>query len=226
MASQGLVLGIHDRDIDVYGNVQKLGEESLETLDETWDINSPSKETEQRGLYFTEGIEGGITAGKQSLLDTISNICAEAVLVTQTAFDVTKMTAIGKQIPAGLEAGIRAGKSGVIKAVEEMCTEAVNKAKAALDIHSPSKKFEYLGEMSGDGYIGGWQQSMADIDRVVMATLPDPVRYMEASPAKSVESTGSSYAISQEINIYSATDDPIETAKKFRDAQKEAAQDW
>lgn len=225
-ASEGLVLGIHDRDIDVYGNVQKLGEESLETLDETWDINSPSKETEQRGLYFTEGIEGGITAGKQSLLDVISNICAEAVLVTQTAFAVTKMTAIGKQIPAGLEAGIRAGKSGVIKAVEEMCTEAVNKAKAALDIHSPSKKFEYLGEMSGDGYIGGWQQSMADIDRVVMATLPDPVRYMEASPAKTVESTGRSYAISQEINIYSATDDPIETAKKFRDAQKEAAQDW
>ena len=147
-------------------------------------------------------------------------------MVTQTAFDINTMTAIGKQIPAGLEAGIRAGKSGVIKAVEEMCTEAVNKAKAALDIHSPSKKFEYLGEMSGDGYIGGWQQSMADIDRVVMATLPDPVRYMEASPAKSVESTGSSYAISQEINIYSATDDPLETAKKFRDAQKEAAQDW
>ena len=226
MASQGLVLGIHDRDIDVYGNVQKLGEESMETLDETWDINSPSKETEQRGLYFDEGIEGGILTGKQSLLDLIASVCAEVLMVTQTAFDINKMTAIGKQIPAGLEAGIRAGKSGVIKAVEEMCTEAVSKAQAALDIHSPSKKFEWLGEMSGDGYIGGWQQSMADIDQVVMATLPDPVRYMEASPAKTVESTGSSYAISQEINIYSATDDPIETAKKFRDAQKEAAQDW
>lgn len=226
MASQGLVLGIHDRDIDVYGNVQKLGEESLKTLDETWDINSPSKEMEDRGVYFVEGFENGVITSKQAMLDLIANVCSEVLMVTQTAFDINTMTAIGKQIPAGLEAGIRAGKSGVIKAVEEMCTEAVSKAQAALDIHSPSKKFEWLGEMSGDGYIGGWQQSMADIDQVVMATLPDPVRYIEASPAKTVESTGSSYAISQEINIYSATDDPIETAKKFRDAQKEAAQDW
>lgn len=225
-ASEGLVLGIHDRDIDVYGNVQKLGEESLETLDETWDINSPSKETEQRGLYFTEGIEGGITAGKQSLLDTISNVCAEAVLVTQTAFDVTKMTAIGKQIPAGLEAGIRAGKSGVVKAVEEMCTEAVKKAKSALDIHSPSKKFEWMGEMSGEGYTVGWEKSMDNIDRVIMETLPDPVKYLDNTPAKSVESSGKNYAISQEINIYSMADDPIEEAKKFKDAQREAAMAW
>ena len=225
-ASEGLVLGIHDRDIDVYGNVQKLGEESLETLDETWDINSPSKETEQRGLYFTEGIEGGITAGKQSLLDVISNICAEAVLVTQTAFAVTKMTAIGKQIPAGLEAGIRAGKSGVIKAVEEMCTEAVKKAKSALDIHSPSKKFEWMGEMSGEGYTVGWEKSMDNIDRVIMETLPDPVKYLDNTPAKRVESSGKSYAISQEINIYSMADDPIEEAKKFKDAQREAAMAW
>lgn len=226
MASQGLVLGIHDRDIDVQGNILKMSEDSLDTVDTAWKINSPSKEMEDRGVYFVEGFENGVITSKQEMLDLIANVCSEVLMVTQTAFDINTMTAIGKQIPAGLEAGIRAGKSGVIKAVEEMCTEAVNKAKAALDIHSPSKKFEYLGEMSGDGYIGGWQQSMADIDRVVMATLPDPVRYMEASPAKTVESTGRSYAISQEINIYSATDDPIETAKKFRDAQKEAAQDW
>ena len=225
-ASEGLVLGIHDRDIDVYGNVQKLGEESLETLDETWDINSPSKETEQRGMYFTAGIEGGINSGKQSLLDTISNVCAEAVLVTQTAFDVNKMTAIGKQIPAGLEAGIRAGKSGVVKAVEEMCTEAVNKAESALDIHSPSKKFEWMGEMSGEGYTVGWEKSMDNIDRVIMETLPDPVKYLDNTPAKSVESSGKSYAISQEINIYSMADDPIEEAKKFKDAQREAAMAW
>lgn len=226
MASQGLVLGIHDRDIDVQGNILKMSEDSLDTVDTAWKINSPSKEMEDRGVYFVEGFENGVITRKQEMLDLIANVCSEVLMVTQTAFDINTMTAIGKQIPAGLEAGIRAGKSGVIKAVEEMCTEAVNKAKAALDIHSPSKKFEYLGEMSGDGYIGGWQQSMADIDRVVMATLPDPVRYMEALPEKTVESTGSSYAISQEINIYSATDDPIETAKKFRDAQKEAAQDW
>jgi len=226
MAGEGFILGIHDRDIDVYGNIQGTVDGVLDTWDTGMRSNSPSKEMEDRGVYFVEGFENGVITRKQEMLDLIANVCSEVLMVTQTAFDINTMTAIGKQIPAGLEAGIRAGKSGVIKAVEEMCTEAVNKAKAALDIHSPSKKFEYLGEMSGDGYIGGWQQSMADIDRVVMATLPDPVRYMEASPAKTVESTGRSYAISQEINIYSATDDPIETAKKFRDAQKEAAQDW
>lgn len=46
-------------------------------------------------------------------------------------------------------------------------------AKKTLDIHSPSKKFAYLGEMSGEGYVSGWQDSMSGVDEIINESLPD-----------------------------------------------------
>ena len=76
---------------------------------------------------------------------------------------------------------------------------------------------------------------MAGIDEIIRASLPDTS--MKQSSARggagSLELTdGSSqngareYNINQEINIYSQTDNLIETTRKFRESQKEAAAEW
>ena len=80
---------------------------------------------------------------------------------------------IGIQITEGLKSGIEAGRSAVIEAMRTLCIETIQTAKSTLDINSPSKKFEYLGEMSGQGYITGWEQTMQNIDSIIMDTLPD-----------------------------------------------------
>lgn len=61
------------------------------------------------------------------------------------------------------------------------------------------------------------EESFRDVDKVIRDKGNTEGNTMVA---------GSRYDITQEINIYSNTDDPIEAAKRFRDAQREAAKEW
>ena len=106
-----------------------------------------------------------------------------------------------------------------------MARNAVEAARRELDIHSPSKKFEYMGEMSGEGYITGWKETMADIDNVIAQALPsanimpDQAQTVTNNSEKRIE-------ITNEINFYTPTDDPIETARRIKESQQEAAEEW
>lgn len=184
------------------------------------------------GKQVSVGLESGIRSGKNAMINVVNVMCTETVRIAQNGLQTGTFTNIGRQVPAGLESGIRAGKSGVIAAVEEMCSEAVKKAKSELEIHSPSRKFEYMGEMSGEGYIEGWERSMANINAVIAASLPEtslgvPGRYIGVER----ENIPEEYAfkkidVSQEINIYSKTDNLVEMSRQFARTQKEAATLW
>lgn len=234
-AGEGFTTGLTDSKEGAKEAATEMAEETLTAMNETLDINSPSKEMQTIGEYAAEGLAVGLKEGKQNVVDTVSDLAAELIRTTQNGLQTSKFADIGKQIPAGLKAGIESGRSGVISAVERMCSEAVAKAKAALDINSPSKKFAYLGEMSGEGYIEGWQSSMAGINEIIEASLPDTSmkpKYTGGMSGSAELTDGSSrneakqYNINQEINIYSQTDSLIETTRKFRESQKEAATEW
>lgn len=182
------------------------------------------------GKQIPAGLETGIRSGKSEVLNAITEMCTESIRTSENGLQTSTFVDIGKQIPAGLETGIRSGKSGVIKAVEEMCTEAINTAMNTLEIHSPSKKYDYMGEMSGLGYIQGWERSMANIDAVIEASLPETAMNLSynGSAAQNIVSEHSKTInhIPMEINIYSPTDDLIETSRKFKETMKEVARDW
>ena len=207
-----------------------MAEEALNETKKVLDTNSPSKETEKIGKYYDEGFSQGIRKGKQEVLDTVSSLMAEVIRTTRVVCQTNTFSDIGKQIPAGLAAGIRSGKSDVVNAIRDLCTAAVYEAKKDLDINSPSRKFQYLGEMSGEGYISGWKSSMANIDAVIAASMPEASMGCGTGGTepgwKSSEPGGRVYHIDQNINIYSKTDDLIETTRKFRQSQKEAATEW
>lgn len=233
-AGEGFKTGLTDSTESTKEAATELAEGTLSAVNETLDINSPSKEMQTIGEYAAEGLAVGLREGKQGAVDTVSDLASEIIRAAQNGLQTSKFADIGKQIPAGLKAGIESGRSGVISAVQKMCSEAVAKAKAELDINSPSKKFAYLGEMSGEGYIEGWESSMAGIDEIIAASLPD-TSMQKTSGGGSVDlelTAGSSqngareYNINQEINIYSQTDNLIETTRKFRESQKEAAAEW
>lgn len=206
---------------------------AADTLDRTEGVLN--KETgENIGKNFVTGLQKGISDSQPKVVD-ISHIVASAILVTfQTDLDSSNFEEIGNQICAGLEQGIRNGQGGVVQAVQDICTAAVAAATIKLDIHSPSKKFQYLGEMSGEGYKEGWLESMSDVDAIIASAMPDTL--LNPKPVTAANrnnwsdsagwSSGDRYDINQEINIYAATDDPIEAARKFRQAQREAAEEW
>lgn len=229
-AAEGFKQGIQEKAGEAADSSGEMAEEALNETKKVLDTNSPSKETEKIGKYYDEGFSQGIRKGKQEVLDTVSSLMAEVIRTTRVVCQTNTFSEIGKQIPAGLAAGIRSGKSDVVNAIRDLCTAAVYEAKKDLDINSPSRKFQYLGEMSGEGYISGWKSSMANIDAVIAASMPEASMGCGTGGTepgwKSSEPGGRVYHIDQNINIYSKTDDLIETTRKFRQSQKEAATEW
>ena len=68
---------------------------------------------------------------------------------------------IGKNIVDGIWSGIQAGWDWLTGNVKNLATNLFNAAKDALGIHSPSRKFKYLGEMCVAGFDDGIQDLMS-----------------------------------------------------------------
>lgn len=233
MAAEGYMTGIKENQQIALDTAEEMAKQSLDVAKKTLDINSPSRETQKIGEFYVEGLKTGIKNEGPSVLDTVANLCAQIISKTKTCLPEATFREIGQQIPKGLEAGIRAGESGVVKAIEEMCTKAVEKAKAKLEIHSPSRVFEYFGEMSGEGYKGGWRKSMSDINAVIAASLPENVMVEQKSAygaggsgRENADLGGNVYHINQDINVYAPVPDLMETEMAFRRSQEEAAREW
>jgi len=82
-------------------------------------------------------------------------------LVKRLASDVGKwFSTVGVNIVKGIGAGISSGWSWLVKLVQSVATSLFNAAKAALGIHSPSKKFQWIGEMSAMGIDAGFTEAL------------------------------------------------------------------
>lgn len=68
---------------------------------------------------------------------------------------------IGKNILDGIWSGIQANWDWLTGNVKDLATNLFNAAKDALGIHSPSRKFKYLGEMCVAGFDDGIQDLMS-----------------------------------------------------------------
>lgn len=233
MAAQGYKEGIKEGAKEAAEASREMGKFSLNELEDIMEIKSPSRATKRTGENFDEGFIVGIKGKEPEVINTVANLAAEILRTSQNGLQTSKFINIGSQIPSGLIQGINSGKSGVTQAIVEMCTSAIEAAKRELDINSPSKKFDYMGEMSGEGYIGGWKRSMANIDAVIAASLPDTAmiekkneKFTAGQRMNGLNDTMREIYIPQEINIYGDVDNPIETARQFKQAQKEAAQGW
>lgn len=173
MSGQGFKDGISGKSKEIDEEVRKVGKASVTALQQELMIRSPSKVTKEIGEYFDAGLKEGIQKGKPDVVNVVSDIVAEIITTSKNGLQTSVFHEIGSQITQGLLDGIVSGKSGVIRSIEDMCTEAVAAAKKELDINSPSKKFEYMGDMSAKGYMEGWKGTSGGIISAVSDTMKD-----------------------------------------------------
>jgi tape measure domain-containing protein len=102
--------------------------------------------------YMWEGLIKGIGSTLFAIDDFFSNVAAK-----WRAFD---FGALATSLIDGLVNGIRNGIASVVGAVGELGQATVSGLKNVLGIHSPSKEFEYLGQMSGLGFSQGLEGSL------------------------------------------------------------------
>lgn len=224
-AAEGFKVGIKESADTVADQAEDMANDTVKATEEALDIHSPSKVYERIGMNIDQGLAQGIGNNRQQVLNTLNTVCSTIIATGRSQISVATWEEIGRRIPEGMKQGIENGSASVVSAVERMARNAVEAARRELDIHSPSKKFEYMGEMSGGGYITGWKKSMADIDNVIAQALPsaniipDTAQTVTNNSEKRIE-------INNEINFYTPTDDPIETARRIKESQQEAAEEW
>lgn len=224
-AAEGFKTGIEESADTVADQAADMANDTVKATEEALDIHSPSKVYERIGMNIDQGLAQGIGNNRQQVLNTLSTVCSTIIATGRAQISVGTWEEIGRRIPDGMKQGIESGSASVLSAVERMARNAVEAARRELDIHSPSKKFEYMGEMSGEGYITGWKETMADIDNVIAQALPsanimpDQAQTVTNNSEKRIE-------ITNEINFYTPTDDPIETARRIKESQQEAAEEW
>lgn len=129
----------------------------ITTMEDEAGIESPSKVTKEIGGYMVEGLGLGLDAGqpraKSSAIGLINAV--RSAMTGVLGANGARFAGLGKQIAEGLAAGLSAGTGIIRAAAEQAAMAAYTTAKEALGIHSPSKLFEYLGEMSAEGFTQG-----------------------------------------------------------------------
>lgn len=130
-----------------------------------------------------KGIEGivntvkswGTTLGnniKNWISDTLGKIGAFAGEVITKLKDLPKQgLQIAKDLILGFINGVNSMAKKAIDTVKGLGSKVVSGLKGILGIHSPSKVFKELGEMTGEGFRIGYEDSFADAKDDIMSSM-------------------------------------------------------
>ena len=92
----------------------------------------------------------------------LMQLAAQACTGFKNAFTQVQWSSIGGNIIRGIISGIGSAIGSLVSAATNAAKKAFDAAKNALGIHSPSKKFAWIGEMSVAGWEKGWDDSYGE----------------------------------------------------------------
>lgn len=123
-------------------------------------ISEEAKKAKQAGKKLGKKAGKGIVKGLESMVPEVKSAAKN----------------LGKQIDKGMIAGMQNHSSEVSEAAKKVAKDALKAAKKALAINSPSKEFEWIGEMADKGLAMGFadnewyvEDSMNDLTDMLMA---------------------------------------------------------
>jgi phage-related protein len=115
------------------------------------------------GLQLIVALGVGLVKAIPDLLAMTPQIISSLI----NAFTSADWSSIGSNIVSGIWNGIKGLWGDLTSKVSGAVTNLWNSAKGALGISSPSKKFKYIGEMSVEGTMEGFEENEAEMTRVV-----------------------------------------------------------
>lgn len=145
------------------------------------------------------------------LIDAIPTLFENLV----NAFSEMDWGSIGSNIIDGIWNGLKSGWDWLVNSVKDLAGNLLQGAKDALGIHSPSKKFAYLGEMCVAGFDEGIEDLMNPdtMTRNINASLDSMKMSVKGGSGFSGESTNTT---TQTFNIYQPVKSPSEMMRAAR----------
>ena len=170
---EGLAIGIEGNAETVEKAMKAMAVNSLRSLDNAFEIHSPSKKTMETGKQLMAGLGQGVTKNKPVVLNALKEVTNETLTTTKRELATEIFHGIGLQVDAGLANGIRAGKSQVINAAVEVARASITAAKSELGIHSPSKATEEMGGNYMEGWVLGIRAKTEHLKDAVRGALSE-----------------------------------------------------
>lgn len=171
-AVKATATGIQDNSNVLRDVTEKTAERLPDIFDEKLQIaNGGSGIMKQKGEAVSNGLSEGISNKSVDAVAATDDMVTQVINEAET-LNQYDWSGIGKNMTTSLADSIREGTSDVTNAIAEMCSAAVSTAQEELEIHSPSKKFEWLGEMSAKGYNGGLEKNLVNPGTMIAAILP------------------------------------------------------
>lgn len=127
-----------------------------------------------------------------------------------------KFLEIGSNIVSGIWNGISNGWDWLISSVKDLAGSLFQGAKDALDIHSPSKKFKWIGEMCVAGFDEGMEDLMDPDDMTKNINASLSTAQMNVSGANTSGSANNGGSFQQIVNVNQQISTPDELARAIR----------
>lgn len=123
---------------------------------------------------------GGAIGGLKSYVTT--NVLKIASGIESTLLTLpTKVVSIGKDIISGIWKGLSDNWKWLLGKVKDLAESIFDSACEALGIHSPSTKFQWIAEMTGEGYEKGSRKQTPKLIRTVKMQQDSIVKSAEES---------------------------------------------
>ena len=153
--SDGFVEYLQGQDLNTLLAVARASDEQLITLSGRFD--NINKMANQQATKELVGLREETDAQIADLLIGVEDQFTEYA------------PALGKNLTDGMAEGIKEGMPTVIKAAVSVAQAAVSAVQDILEIHSPSRRFRWLGKMGGEGFAKGFADCISLVQRATQS---------------------------------------------------------
>ena len=163
---QGIINGLQQKYKEVVDKLKGLGTDMLEGVKGVLRMQSPSKETEEIGMYFAEGMSLGISKGSLGVVRSVEDM-ARAALDAGYAFDTLgdPLGGLADDIDA-----IEKGAAQAEKSLAKMAASAKNMPTEKAANYRDSKG-RYLPSDAAERTAEEWRRTASDIERSLTDAL-------------------------------------------------------
>lgn len=161
---QGYIQGLGDGS-EVSSTLTKQGQEWIKALNTSLGVASPSTKTKESGQDTIKGYVNGVDDTAPEGVTAMQNAAQSFINAFNALMNSSTLYSAGQAAIQGAINGINAMTPSLVAAARSAGQQAAAAYKKAQDINSPSKVFEYFGEMDMAGAIGGVEKKQAEANR-------------------------------------------------------------
>lgn len=152
------------------------GAENFEAYQSGWEraagISSPSRVMAEIGGYLIAGLIEGVEENQELAEESAEEAANNITRTFENGLDSNIFYQYGKDAVNGFIDGMQSRENAAIRAAKEMADSISSAFKNKMQISSPSKVFEYYGEMTAEGFDEGFRSYLPRIENTLDSLTP------------------------------------------------------